>query len=61
MEYSNCLCSLITNDARCTRENICRIAMVKISITRRRLVSPGTVGKFKEKINKMLHFDNRIV
>jgi len=48
VEYSNYLCSLVTNDARCTLEMICRIALAKISTKQKGgFVSPGTVGTFK--------------
>jgi hypothetical protein len=37
MEYFNCLGSMITNDARCTREVRSRIAMTKAAFNKKTL------------------------
>jgi hypothetical protein len=36
MEYFNCLGSMVTNDARCTREIKSRIAMAKVAFSRKK-------------------------
>jgi len=45
VEYFNYLCSLITNDARCTHEIKSRIAIAKQLVTRRRLFLPANWNK----------------
>ena len=35
VEYFNCLCNRITNDARCTREIKCRIAMTEAAFNKK--------------------------
>jgi hypothetical protein len=41
VEYFNSLCSMITNDARCTREIESRIAMAKAAFNRKKTLFTG--------------------
>jgi hypothetical protein len=40
VEYFNCLCSVITNDARCTRDIKSRIAIAKAAFNKKKILSP---------------------
>jgi hypothetical protein len=41
VEYFNYLSSMITNDARCTREIKSRISMLKVAFSRKKFLSPA--------------------
>jgi hypothetical protein len=41
VEYFNYLCSMITNDARCTRGIKYRIAMAKAAFNKKKIFSPA--------------------
>jgi hypothetical protein len=53
VEYLNYLGSIITNDARSTREIKCWISMAEAEFNKKRSLVP----KFKEETSKMLRFE----
>ena len=61
VEYLNCLCSIITNDARCTREIKSEIAMAKAALNKKKTLHQQTGLKFKEEVSKVSHFEHSFV
>ena len=61
VEYFNCVSSVITNDARCTREIKARIAMAKAAFSRQKTFHQQTGLKFKEETNEVLHLECSIL
>jgi hypothetical protein len=62
VEYFNYLGSMITSDARCTREIKSRIAMAKNSIQQEEKSFHQQTGiKFKEETSKVLHLEHSFV
>jgi hypothetical protein len=59
VEYFNYLGSMITSDARCTREIKSRIAMAKSSIQQEEEYFHQQTGlKYKEETSKVLHLEH---
>jgi len=52
VEYFNFFHSVITNDARCTREIISRISMAKAAFNKKRLFNQRTVFKLRHNVVK---------
>jgi hypothetical protein len=63
MECFNYLGSMITNDARCTREIKSRIAMAKAALNKKKknLFQQQTGLKFKEETGKVLYLEHCFV
>jgi hypothetical protein len=62
VEYFNYLCSMLTNDARCTREIKSRSAMAKSSIQQEEDSFHQQTGfKSKEETGKVLHLERSFV
>jgi hypothetical protein len=62
MEYFNYLSSMITNDARCTREIKSSTAMAKAAFNKKKILFHQQIGlKFKEETSKMLHLEHSFV
>jgi ribulose kinase len=59
VEYLNYLCSKRTNDAKCTRENKCWIAMVKGTVNKRSFHQQ--IGLKLRKKLVLLHLEHRFV
>jgi hypothetical protein len=63
VEYFNCLDSMVTNDARWTREIKSGIAMAKAEFSRRRIDSVNLrIGRrFKEEPGEVLHLEHNVL
>jgi hypothetical protein len=61
VEYFNCVSSVITNDARCTREIKSSIAMAKAAFNRKKTFQLQIGLKFKEQTNEVLHLECSIL
>jgi hypothetical protein len=61
VEYFNYLGSMITSDARCTREIEYRIAMAKAAFNKKKTFHQQTGLKFKEETSKVLHLEHSFV
>jgi hypothetical protein len=61
VEYFNYLGSMITNDARYTREIKSRIAMAKAAFNKKESFFLQTGLKFKEETSKVLHLEHSFV
>jgi hypothetical protein len=62
VECFNCVGSMITNDARCTREIKSRIAVAKSVFNKKKTFFYQQIGrKFKEETSEMLHLEHRFV
>jgi hypothetical protein len=61
VEYFNYLGSMITNDARCTREIKSRIAMAKAALNKKKTFHQKSGLKFKEETSKVLHLERSFV
>jgi hypothetical protein len=61
VEYFNYLGSMVTNDARCTREIKSKIAMAKAAFNKKKTLHQQTGLKFKEETSKMLHLEHSFV
>jgi hypothetical protein len=55
VEYFNCVGSMLTKDARCTREMKSRIAMTKAIFKKKNLFTSKFDLKFREETSKVLH------
>jgi hypothetical protein len=61
VDYVNYLGSIITNDARCTREIKSRIVMAKAAFNKKKTLFTRTGLKFKEETSKVLHLERSYV
>jgi hypothetical protein len=62
VECFNYLVSMITNDARCTREIKSRIAMAKAAFNKKKNLFIRKLDfKFKEETSKVLHLEHSFV
>jgi hypothetical protein len=61
VEYFNYLGSMITNNARCTREIKSRIVMAKAAFNNKKTFHQKSVLKFKEETSKVLHLEHSFV
>jgi hypothetical protein len=61
VEYFNFLGSMITSDARCTREIKSSIAMTKAAFNKKKTFHQQIGLKFKEKTIKVLHLEHSFV
>jgi hypothetical protein len=62
VEYLNYFGSVITNNARCTREIKSRIAMAKAAFNKKKnLFTSKLEFKFKEETSKVLHLEHSFV
>jgi hypothetical protein len=61
VEYLNYLGSMITNDARCTREIKSRIAMTKAAFNKKKTFHQQIGLKLKEETSKVLHLEHSFV
>jgi hypothetical protein len=61
VKYLRYVASMITSGTRSTREIKSRIDMAMQHSRRRRVLSPATVLKFKERNNKLLHLEHILV
>jgi hypothetical protein len=57
VEYFNYLGSMITNDARCTREIKSRIAVAKTAFNKKKTFHQQTGLQFKEETSTVLHLE----
>jgi hypothetical protein len=61
LEYFNYLCSMLTNDARCTGEIKSRIAMTKAAFSKKKAFQQLLGLTFKEQSSKVLHLEHSIL
>jgi hypothetical protein len=61
VEYFNCVDSMLTNDARCTREMKSSIDMAKAVFKKKALFTSKLDLKFKEETSKVLHVECKFV
>jgi hypothetical protein len=61
MECFNYLGSVITNDARCTREITLRIVMTKAAFNNKKTFQQQIALKSKEEASKILHLEHSFV
>jgi hypothetical protein len=54
VEYYSCLCSMITDDARCMQEIKSKKSIAKAAFDKKKLLF---TSKFKEKISNMLYLE----
>ena len=61
VEYFTCVGSMLTNDARCTRDVKYRIAVAKSAFKKKNLFTNKLNLKFKEETSKVLHVEYSFV
>jgi hypothetical protein len=61
VEEFNYLDSMITNDARCTREIKTRIAMAKAAFFKKKTLHQQTILSAKEETSEVLHLEHSLV
>ena len=59
--YVNKIGSLVTNDARCTREIKFRIAKVKAAVNKKKTFHQQIGLKFKDATHKVLHLESNFL